>query len=207
MICFAISKRWAGLLAAGCLALSTACSSGGAAGPGRSITELTNPFLRPEYSSWMVGAASRLATPEEIRAYLALRDDAQAAAFIEEFWAKRDPTPDRPDNAIRTAFEQRSAEADRLFSESGYLGRYTDRGALFVLFGPPTKVDFEVSPTPDLPPIELWSYGPDAPSGINGQRPAGYYRFLKRGDLTTTYIPGQVDPRLRRRPAGPPARY
>ena len=81
---------------------------------------LTNPFLGPEYSSWLVGPISRLATPEESAAYLVLTDDAQAQAFIQQFWDRRDPSPDRPGNPLLEAFEQRSAEADRLYSESGF---------------------------------------------------------------------------------------
>jgi GWxTD domain-containing protein len=183
------------------LALSlAACGSGGTGGGARprSTLDLTNPFLGPEYSGWMLGAASRLATVAEVQAFQALQDDAQAQAFVEQFWARRDPTPDRPGNAIQEAFEKRAAEADRLYSEAGFLGRNTDRGILLVLYGPPTKVDFEVSPAEDAPPIELWSYGPNAPSGIDGRRPAAFYRFLKRGDLTRIYQPGQEN--LRRRP-------
>src|ERR1700712_5000002 len=83
------------LLAAGC--------GGGASAP-RSMAELINPALGPEYSSWMVGAASRLATPEEINEYLTLPGDPQAAAFIERFWQHRDPSPDKPGNPIRETF-------------------------------------------------------------------------------------------------------
>lgn len=178
---------------------AVACGSSGT-GTSRSATDLTNPFLGPDYSGWMVGAASSLATREEIDAFLGLSDDAAAAAFVKEFWDRRDPTPDEPGNAIQETFEKRNAEADRLFSESGYLGRNTDRGRILVLYGPPTKQDYEVSPHPDVPAVELWTYGPEAPSGLDGKRPAGSYRFLKRGELTRLYIPGQVDPTLRRRP-------
>jgi GWxTD domain-containing protein len=184
-----------------------ACGSGGGTGGtriGRSAIDLTNPFLGPEYSGWLLGAASRLATPEEIKAYQALQDDTQAQAFVEQFWARRDPTPDRPGNALEEAFEKRAADADRLYSEAGFLGRNTDRGILFVLYGPPTKLDFEVPPYEDAPAVELWSYGPSAPSGLDGKRPAAFYRFLKRGDLTTLYIPGQEPLRPTRRPMRPP---
>jgi GWxTD domain-containing protein len=179
-----------GLLAAGC---------GGGAAP-RSLADLTNPFLGLETSSWLIGAVSRIATPEEIEAYLALRDDAAARAFIESFWAKRDPAPDKPGNPLREAFEERGTTADRLYSEAGFLGRRTDRGTIYVLYGPPSKVDFEVSPTPGEPPIELWQYGPAAPTGIDARRPAASYRFIKRGDLTVTYTPSRSTPRTMGRP-------
>ena len=168
-----------GLLAAGC---------GGAPAP-RSLADLTNPFLGPETSSWLIGAVSRIATPQEVEAYLALRDDAAARAFIESFWTKRDPSPAEPGNPLLEAFEERGAAADRLYSEAGFLGRRTDRGTVHVLYGTPSKVDFEISPTPGEPPIERWEYGPTAPTGLDARRPAPAYRFIKRGDLTVTYTP------------------
>jgi GWxTD domain-containing protein len=169
------------LLAAGC--------GGGVSAP-RSEAALTNPFLGPEYTSWLVGPISRLASPQEIQQYLALKDDGQAAAFVQAFWDRRDPAPDRPGNQIREALEERSAAADRLYSEAGLLGRRTDRGVIYVLYGPPSKVDFEVSPVPNGPPVEVWTYGSGSPSGLDGKRPSGIYRFIKSGDLTVNYLPG-----------------
>jgi GWxTD domain-containing protein len=176
------------------LVLALACSSAPAR---RSAADLTNPFLGPERSSWLIGPIARIATPDEVQAFLALQDDAQAEAFVEQFWARRDPNPAREGNPLRQAFDERAAEADRLYSESGFRGRRTDRGTLFVLYGPPSKVEFEVSPTPNDSPIEVWTYASSIPAGLDGKRPAPAYRFIKRGDLTVTYVPGQ-DPRLRR---------
>jgi len=160
------------LLAAGCRR----------AGAPSSLADLTNPFLGPDWSAWLVGPISRLATPEETRAFLALKDDAAAAAFAERFWSKRG-------NGIRHAYAERAVTADRLYSEGGYLGHRTDRGVIYVLYGPPEKEGFEVSPNPRDSGIEVWSYGPNAPSGLDGNRPNPVYRFIKRGDLTVSYVP------------------
>ncbi|PYQ58116.1 MAG: hypothetical protein DMF53_21040 [Acidobacteria bacterium] len=166
------------LLAAGC---------GGASAPSRSRAELINPALGPDYSDWLVGAASRLATPEEINELLTLKDDQQAAAFVERFWQKHNPTPDKPGNPLRQEFEKRSANADRQFSEAGLLGRHSDRGTIYVLYGLPKKIDHEVSPVRNGPPLEVWVYGTDAPSGLDGKRPSPLYRFVKNGDVTVLY--------------------
>ncbi|HEX3557503.1 MAG TPA: GWxTD domain-containing protein [Thermoanaerobaculia bacterium] len=166
------------LLAAGC----------GDAGSSKSMADLANPFLGPDWSAWLVGPISRLATPEETQAFLALKDDAAAAAFAETFWSKRG-------NPIRRAYAERASTADRLYSESGYLGHRTDRGTIYVLYGPPEKEGFEVSPNPRDSGIEVWSYGPNAPSGLDGNRPNSVYRFIKRGDLTVSYFP-RVQPVL-----------
>ena len=134
---------------------------------------------------------------EEIKAYLALTDEAQAAAFIDSFWARRNPTPGKP-NPLRKAFDERVLQADHNFSEAGYRGRRTDRGTLYILYGPPGKTDFDVSPEANGPPLEVWLYTPTTPEGLDGKRPNLRYRFIKKGDLTVLYVPGQ-DPRLRTR--------
>lgn len=166
--------------------LAAGCGGPGVSGT-RALGELINPALGPAYSSWMVGAASRLATPEEVNEYITLRDDAQAGAFIESFWQRRDPAPDKPGNPLREAFEQRAADADRLYSEAGILGRRTDRGIVHVLYGPPEKTDHAVSPVRNGPPLEVWFYSAKSPSGLDGKRPAGVYRFVKAGELTVRY--------------------
>jgi GWxTD domain-containing protein len=187
LTCSAASRRRLAAAAGALLALSCLACAGTA--PSRQVADLTNPFLGPEYSAWAIGAVSRLASEEEIRAFLALQDDAAARDFVEQFWQRRDPAPDRPGNPIREAFEERSAQADRLYAEAGYGGSRTARGAVYVLYGPPKDVEFEVSPFPAEPPIELWTYGPDAPAGLDGRRPSVAYRFVKRGELTVPYVP------------------
>jgi GWxTD domain-containing protein len=159
------------------------------------LADLTNPFLSPERTGWLIGAVSRLATQEEIDGYLALRDDAQAKAFVDGFWQRRDPDPLIPGNPVREHFEARSAQADKAFGEAGYLGRRTDRGTIFVLYGPPEAVDFEVGRGPSGSPVEKWIYTEKTPSGLDGKRPQGAYRFAKRGDLTVFYLP-HLQPRL-----------
>ncbi len=171
-------------------ALLGGCGGGGAPAS-RSRAELTNPFLGPEYTAWLIGPIARIATPAEVQQFLALQDDAGAAAFVQAFWDRRDPSPDKPGNPIREAFDARSAEADRKYSEAGFLGRRTDRGSLYEVYGPPSKTDFEVSPVPNGSPLEVWTYEAGAPSGLDAKRPAGIYRFIKQGDQTVLYTAGR----------------
>jgi GWxTD domain-containing protein len=182
------------------------CGGGGAgtAPASRTRAELTNPFLGPDYSAWLIGPVARIATPLEIQEFLALQDDTKAAAFVQAFWDRRDPSPDKPGNPIREAFEARSAEADRKYSEAGLLGRRTDRGTVFVIYGPPSKTDFEVSPTPNGSPLEVWTYEAGAPSGLDARRPAGSYRFIKQGDQTVLYTAGRQPSTLLQPPVQEP---
>lgn len=166
--------------------------------------DLTNPFLGPEQSSWLIGPIARIATPEETKAFLALNDEAQAAQFIDQFWAQRDPNPNKPGNPLREAFDERSIEADRRFTEAGFRGRRTDRGSIFVVYGTPSKTEFEISPSAGEAAIEAWTYNATTPAGLDGRKPAYQYRFIKRGDLTVTYVPRAADPRASLRQGLPP---
>lgn len=188
--CAGARAALAAAVAAAALA-AAACGSSIQSGGGAETT--INPFLGPAYSQWLVGPIARMASAEEQDAYLALRDDAAAAAYIEAFWERRDPAPAIEDNPLRETFEERAAEADRRFTEIGYSGRRTDRGTTFILFGEPEKTDYEISPHPDDPPIEVWYYPSDAEPGLSGEDPAQTYRFIKRRDLTTFYSPRSLD--------------
>jgi len=182
------------------LLLATALAGcAGSSGSAPDAEILINPRLSPDYSQWLVGPTGRMATAEEVQAFLALSSDAEAAAFVEEFWERRDPMPLRADNPLRETYEERAAVADRQFSEAGYLGRRTDRGTIFVLHGEPSEIDYQNSPSPDDPPVEVWIYPADAPPGLTGRPPERFYKFIRRGDLTRFYTPpSRIDPRPRR---------
>jgi len=60
------------------------------------------------------------------------RDD-----FIDEFWKRRDPDPETEFNEYRVEYEDRVAKAGILFHGEGRPGWQTDRGRIFILFGPP----------------------------------------------------------------------
>ena len=153
--------------------------------------DLLNLALSPELASWLVGANARLATKAEQKEFLALVDDAAAAAWIERFWEKRDPDPSRAGNPVRELAESRAEEADRRFSEAGYAGRRTDRGTIWVLHGEPAKIENEPNPLYGEPPLELWRYEPGGAKGLDGRAPERLYRFARRDDLTTFYWPGR----------------
>lgn len=152
--------------------------------------ELTNFQLGPEYAQWLVGPIDRLATEEERRQYLALADDGSAQAFIADFWARRGgirafpPTPGH-------VFEQRRAQADVLYREGARLGHRTDRGTIYVLYGPPTASGFEASPSPGGEPVELWLYRQEAAAGLDGERPKRQYAF-RRQDGVTSFYPAPI---------------
>ena len=172
-----------GLLWAASVPEATAKKKRKAPGP----EDITNFLLSPDLSQWLVGAISRMATQEEIAAYLALTSDAEANAFIDEFWAKRGPDAVWPNKGKRQLFEERSAEADRLYDEGTHRGRHTDRGTTYVLYGPPDDTRYEQSAQVRSSTVEVWTYSGSAPAGLDDKRPKNFYLFMKQGDLTVEY--------------------
>ncbi|MDD8021119.1 MAG: GWxTD domain-containing protein [Acidobacteriota bacterium] len=77
-------------------------------------------------------------TPEERKVFLEL-PESERAKFIEDFWQRRDPFPDTEKNEYKEEYYQRLEQANRLFIGEGRPGWLTDRGRIFILFGPPTE--------------------------------------------------------------------
>lgn len=176
-------------------AVLAGCASGGTSPAGVDYVQdlqadrLLNLHLSPEFASWLIGPIARMATAEERQAYLALTTDAEARAFIDDFWTRRDPYPERPDNPLYELYEQRAQVADRLYSEGGHLGRRTARGTIYVLYGQPDRTDYQIAPNPRDPAITVWFYETTEQSGLDGRPPAEYYRFIRRDEVTEFYQP------------------
>ncbi len=155
--------------------------------------DLINPFLGPSHAGWLVGPVAQLADEEERTLFLLLESDEAAEGFVEDFWQRRDA-------GLKRVFEQRAAEADKRYSESGLLGRRTDRGMVYVLFGDPEKTEWEEHRDIDDPDVLLWTYARGTDPGLNGRKPSRRYRFARDGDVMRLFSndPGDVDNRRRR---------
>lgn len=95
--------------------------------------------LDPE-SQKFYETARLIMTREEAKIFSLLGDEASRAEFIQEFWEKRDPDPDTPENEFKTEFQKRVEYANRRFREGGR-GWDTDRGRVYIFMGPPDKMD------------------------------------------------------------------
>ena len=89
-------------------------------------------------ADWAKGPVQFLMTNEEKAMWQKLPSDDAAIAFIDLFWARRDPTPNTPQNEFRQEFEQRVKYADQTFKGGRQRGSLSDRGKILVLFGQPT---------------------------------------------------------------------
>ncbi|HEY0139802.1 MAG TPA: GWxTD domain-containing protein [Thermoanaerobaculia bacterium] len=99
------------------------------------------PALDGRYSEWGKGPAQYLMTRDEAARWKAVRSHAEAESFVALFWARRDPTPDTPQNELRDRFETLIRYADeKLAGPRGRKGSQTDRGRVLLLLGPPDRV-------------------------------------------------------------------
>ena len=149
----------------------------------RPADELINVFLSPGKAQWMVGPIAALASEGEIETFLAITDEVAAESFIAEFWSRRKPIEGAPGLTARRQFEYLAEEADRRFGEATYPGRRTDRGTIFILYGPPDEIDYEPARQANRGEIEIWRY--ERPRiGLDGEAPKPTYNFIEDGDIT-----------------------
>jgi GWxTD domain-containing protein len=92
------------------------------------------------YSHWINGPISCIITPHERAAFLRLTTDQEREQFIEEFWERRNPDPGDPENEAKEEFYRRVAFANRHFA-AGISGWKTDRGHVYIAWGPPNEID------------------------------------------------------------------
>jgi GWxTD domain-containing protein len=94
-----------------------------------------------QYAEWFEGPAKFLMTRDELAAVKTVATDADARAFVELFWARRDPSPATPRNETREQFEARVAWADQNLKEGQTRGALTERGRTLILYGEPKKIE------------------------------------------------------------------
>ena len=114
--------------------------------------------LDPE-SREFVSEVRYIITSQERKIFLKL-PSSERKAFIEEFWKKRDPTPETEENEYKNEYFSRIEEANRLFADAGGSGWLEDRGRVYILLGPPEqRITYPRGKTFYGPPEEIWYYG------------------------------------------------
>jgi GWxTD domain-containing protein len=120
--------------------------------------ELQNKALK----KWLEEDVAYIISDEEKAAFKRLTTDEEREQFIEQFWLRRDPTPDTVENEFKEEHYERIAYANERYS-SGKPGWKTDRGRIYIIHGKPDSIESH-------------------PSGGSYDRP-----FEEGGGTTTTY--------------------
>ena len=75
-------------------------------------TETSDRYLK----KWMKQDVGYIISAEEKEAFKRLTTDDERYQFIEQFWLRRDPTPDTPDNETKLEHYRRIAFANERFA-------------------------------------------------------------------------------------------
>src|ERR1700758_416392 len=92
------------------------------------------------FRKWLDEDVAYIITNEERAAYKALKTDEEREQFIEQFWLRRDPTPDTVENEFKEEHYRRIAYTNERFA-SGIPGWKTDRGRIYITYGPPDEIE------------------------------------------------------------------
>lgn len=96
--------------------------------------------LDSQYKKWLNEDVPYIISSEERSAFLHLSTNEEREQFIEQFWQRRNPDPDSPENTFKEEHYRRIAYANEHYA-SGIPGWKTDRGRLYIMWGPPDEVD------------------------------------------------------------------
>jgi GWxTD domain-containing protein len=99
-----------------------------------------NIELSKTYKKWLNEDVVWIITDQERAAFKQLSNDEERDNFIEAFWQRRDPTPDTEENEYKEEHYRRIAYANEHFP-AGIPGWKTDRGRIYIMYGPADEVD------------------------------------------------------------------
>ena len=105
------------------------------------------------YNKWMDEDVRWIITDEERAAFKQLSNNEERDQFIEQFWLRRDPTPDTPENEYKEEHYRRIAYANEHFA-AGIPGWKTDRGRMYIMYGPADSIDSHPSGGTYQRPVE-----------------------------------------------------
>lgn len=125
--------------------------------------------LDTPYKKWLDQEVVYIITDDERTAFLGMTTNEEREQFIEQFWLRRDPTPDTVENEYKEEHYLRIAYTNERFSV-GAPGWMSDRGHIYILHGPPDQIDshptgglYNEGPTEGtrmvtVYPYERWTY-------------------------------------------------
>src|SRR5712692_6627289 len=101
----------------------------------KTLKELYTP-----YKQWLNEDVVYIISPEERQAFLQLDTNEEREQFIEQFWLRRSSNPDLPDNDFKEEHYRRIAYTNEHFA-SGIPGWKTDRGKMYIMWGPADEIE------------------------------------------------------------------
>jgi len=96
--------------------------------------------LQEHYRKWLAEDVYHIVSVEEKSVFQKLTTDEERDQFIEQFWKRRDPDPKTPYNEFKEEHYRRIAYVNEHFT-CGIPGWKTDRGMVYIKYGPPDRID------------------------------------------------------------------
>ena len=93
------------------------------------------------YRKWLTEDVAYIITDAERKAFKNLQTTEEQEQFIEQFWQRRDPTPGTDENEFKEEHYRRIAYANEHFSSQTLAGWKTDRGRVYITYGPPDEIE------------------------------------------------------------------
>ena len=135
--------------------------------------------LNGTYKKWVDEDVHWIISDQEMAKFNKLSSDEERDQFIQNFWQRRNPTPDSKVNPYREEYYQRIAFANQHYTYRSVPGWKSDRGMIYIKFGKPDTVDSHPSEGQDARPaqegggttatypFEIWHYRSLAGIGDN----------------------------------------
>jgi GWxTD domain-containing protein len=144
--------------------------------------------LETPYRKWLNEDVAYIITDEERAAFKKLQTDEEREQFIEQFWLRRDPTPDSVENEFKEEHYRRIAYANEHYA-SGIPGWKTDRGRIYITFGPPDEIEGH-------PSGGSYERPPEEGGGTTSTFPFEQWRYRYIEDIGNDIIIEFVDPTM-----------
>jgi GWxTD domain-containing protein len=158
--------------------------------------------METPYKKWLSEEVPYIITNEERAAFKKLSTDDERESFIENFWERRNPNPGSPENEYKEEYYRRIAYANEHYA-SGIPGWKTDRGRIYIMYGPADEVDSHPSGgsyerpdsegggTTSTYPFEQWRYR--YIDGIGNNIILEFVDTTMTGEYHLTMDPGEKD--------------
>lgn len=101
--------------------------------------QLPSPMPAP-WEKWLTEDVVYIITTDERAEFEKLTNETDREQFVEQFWKRRDPTPDTVQNEFKEEHYRRIAFANAHFQASAP-GWKMDRGRIYIVYGPPDEID------------------------------------------------------------------
>jgi len=144
--------------------------------------------MESPYKKWLDEEVPYVIMDEERAAFKKLSTDDEREQFIEQFWERRNPNPGSPENEFKEEYYRRIAYSNEHYA-SGIPGWKTDRGRIYIMYGPPDEIE-------DHPSGGTYDRPPEEGGGQTSTFPFQQWRYRYIDGIGTNVILEFVDPTM-----------